>query len=154
MSFVNPGLDTQSSSYQINQSLIAIGSGGLTGRGFGQSIQKFKYLPEPIGDSIFSVASEEFGFIGATLIICFFLLFGLAGLKIALRCPNQFGRLVTIGIVIMILTGTFINIASMLGLIPLTGTPLLFISHGGTALLITLVEAGIILGISRIKTTT
>jgi len=152
--YLNPNQNVLGSSYQINQSLIAVGSGGLTGRGFGQSIQKFKYLPEPIGDSIFSVASEEFGFVGATLIICFFLLFGLAGLKIALRCPNQFGRLVAVGIVIMILTGTFINIASMLGLIPLTGTPLLFISHGGTALLITLIEAGIILGISRIKTTT
>lgn len=152
--YLDPNQNVLGSSYQINQSLIAIGSGGITGRGFGQSIQKFKYLPEPIGDSVFSVASEEFGFIGATIIIILFLLFGLAGLKIALRCPNQFGRLVAIGIVIMILTGTFINIASMLGLIPLTGTPLLFISHGGTALLITLIEAGIILGISRIKTTT
>ena len=152
--YLNPDQDVLSSSYQINQSLIAIGSGGITGRGFGQSIQKFKYLPEPMGDSIFSVASEEFGFTGAVLIIVGFLLFGLAGLKIALRCSNQFGRLVATGIVIMILTGVFINIASMLGLIPLTGTPLLFISHGGTALLISLIEAGIILSISRIKTTT
>jgi cell division protein FtsW len=151
--YLNPDQNVLGSSYQINQSLIAIGSGGITGRGFGQSIQKFQYLPEPMGDSIFSVASEEFGFVGAVLIIVAFLLFGLAGLKIAIRCPNQFGRLVAIGIVIMILTGAFINIASMLGLIPLTGTPLLFISHGGTALLITLIEAGIILGISRIKTT-
>lgn len=147
--YLDPTQNTLSSSYQINQSLIAVGSGGLTGRGFGQSIQKFKYLPEPIGDSVFSVASEEFGFLGSTIIILAFLLFALAGLRIAARAPTGFGRLAAVGIVIMIMTGTFINISSMLGLIPLTGTPLLFISHGGTALLFALVEAGIILSISR-----
>ncbi len=147
--FINPDANILGSSYQINQSLIAIGSGGVFGRGFGQSIQKFKYLPEPIGDSIFSVASEEFGFVGATTILAAFLLFALAGFRIATRAPNQFGRLVTVGIVIMIMTGTFINIASMLGVIPLTGTPLLFVSHGGTALLFALLEAGIIVSISR-----
>ena len=139
------------SSYQVNQSLIAIGSGGITGRGFGQSIQKYKYLPEPIGDSVFSVASEEFGFVGSTIIILAFLLFALAGLRISARAPNGFGRLAAVGIVIMIMTGTFINICSMLGLIPLTGTPLLFVSHGGTALLFALIEAGVVLGISRHK---
>ena len=145
----DPSLDPQGAGYQIQQSLIAIGSGGISGRGFGQSIQKFKYLPEPIGDSVFSVASEEFGFVGATLLIAGFLLFALTGWRIAIRAPTPFGRLVTVGLVIMIMTGTFINIASMLGLIPLTGTPLLFVSHGGTALLLALVEAGIILNISR-----
>lgn len=147
--YLNPDENTLGSSYQINQSLIAIGSGGLVGRGFGQSIQKFKYLPEPIGDSIFSVASEEFGFMGGILLLAVFLLFALAGLRIATRAPNQFGRLVAVGIVIMIMTGTFINIGSMLGVIPLTGTPLLFVSHGGTALLFALIEAGIIVNISR-----
>jgi cell division protein FtsW len=149
MTYIDRTQNTQGAGWQINQSLIAIGSGGLTGRGFGQSIQKFKYLPEPIGDSVFSVASEEFGFIGSTIIILAFLLFALAGLRIATRAPNGFGRLAAVGIVIMIMTGTFINLCSMLGLIPLTGTPLLFISHGGTALLFALVEAGIILSISR-----
>ncbi|MBI2099912.1 MAG: cell division protein FtsW [Candidatus Vogelbacteria bacterium] len=147
--FLDPTQNIQSSSYQVNQSLIAIGSGGLTGRGFGQSIQKFKYLPEPIGDSIFSVAAEEFGFIGSSLIILFFLAFCFAGLRIANGAPNQWSRLVVVGIVIMVMTEAFINIASMLALIPLTGTPLLFISHGGTALFFTLVEAGIIINISR-----
>ncbi len=147
--YLNPDQNVLGSSYQINQSLIAIGSGGWAGRGFGQSIQKFKYLPEPIGDSVFSVASEEFGFAGALVIISGFLLFALAGLRIAARAPSGFGRLVTVGIVIMIMTGAFINIASMLGLIPLTGTPLLFVSHGGTALLLALVEAGIIVSVSR-----
>lgn len=141
--------NVRGASWQINQSLIAIGSGQITGRGFGQSIQKFKYLPEPIGDSIFSVASEEFGFVGSTIIILAFILFALAGFRIATRAPSGFGRLSAVGIVIMIMTGTFINLASMLGLIPLTGTPLLFISHGGTALLFALVESGIVLSISR-----
>jgi cell division protein FtsW len=152
--YLDRSQNTQGAGWQINQSLIAIGSGGLTGRGFGQSIQKFKYLPEPIGDSVFSVASEEFGFVGSVIIILAFLLFALAGLRIATRAPNGFGRLAAVGIVIMIMTGTFINLCSMLGLIPLTGTPLLFISHGGTALIFALVEAGIILNISRHQQTT
>lgn len=152
--YFNRDQNIQGAAWQINQSLIAIGSGGLTGRGFGQSIQKFKYLPEPIGDSVFSVASEEFGFIGSVIIILAFLLFALAGLRIATRAPNGFGRLTAVGIVIMIMTGTFINLCSMLGLIPLTGTPLLFVSHGGTALLFALIEAGIILSISRHQQTT
>ncbi len=147
--FFDPTADILGSGYQVDQSLIAIGSGGLTGRGFGQSIQKFQYLPEPIGDSIFSVASEEFGFIGATIIIALFLIFAFAGLRVAVRAPDRLGRLVAVGIVIMIITGTFINIASMLGIIPLAGTLLVFVSHGGTALLVTLFQAGIILNISR-----
>ncbi len=147
--FLNPDQAVLSSSYQVNQSLIAIGSGGLTGRGFGQSIQKFKYLPEPIGDSIFSVAGEEFGFIGTTVLLLLFLALSLSGLRIAGRAPNQFSRLLTVGIVIMIVAGMFINVASMMGLIPLNGTPLLFVSQGGTALLLVLIEAGIILNISK-----
>ncbi len=147
--YLNPDQNVRGSSYQVNQSLIAIGAGGLVGRGFGQSLQKFKYLPEPIGDSVFSVAAEEFGFIGAAVIILLFLAFCFAGLRIANRAPNQWSRLVVVGIVIMVMAEAFINIASMLGLIPLTGTPLLFISHGGTALFFTMLEAGIILNISR-----
>ena len=149
--FLHPEANPLGAGYQINQSLIAIGSGGLAGRRFGQSIQKFKYLPEPIGDSVFSVASEEFGFIGGSLIILLFLAFALSGLKIAGRSQNQFGGLVAVGLVIMIMAGAFINIGSMLGLIPLTGTPLLFVSHGGTALLLVLLEAGIILNVSRYR---
>jgi cell division protein FtsW len=147
--FFNPNQNVLSSSYQINQSLIAIGSGGIAGRGFGQSIQKFKYLPEPIGDSIFAVAAEEFGFAGSVVIIALFLALTLSGLKIATRMSNHFGRLTIVGIVIMMVAGAFSNIASMLALIPLSGTPLIFISHGGTALLMALIEAGIILNISK-----
>lgn len=121
----------------------------MFGKGFGQSTQKFGSLPEPIGDSIFAVLSEEFGFLGSGLIITLFLFFALRGLKIASKSTDHFGGLVALGIVIMIITGSFVNIAAMLGIIPLSGTPLLFISHGGTALFMTLFQVGIILNISR-----
>ncbi|TSC60888.1 MAG: Stage V sporulation protein E Required for spore cortex synthesi [Parcubacteria group bacterium Gr01-1014_107] len=147
--FLDPTKDTLGASYQLEQSLIAIGSGGMFGRGFGQSIQKFSFLPEPIGDSIFAVAAEEFGFVGGTLLILLFLFFASQGLKIAYRSPDAFGGLTTIGIVILIVSQSFINIASMLGVIPLSGLPLIFISHGGTALFFTLASLGIVLNISR-----
>jgi cell division protein FtsW len=149
MTFLQPSADPQGSGYQINQSLIAIGSGHWVGRGFGQSIQKFSYLPEPIGDSIFSVAAEEFGFIGSVCILLLFLFFAFSGLKIAARSPDYFGGLVVVGIVILIVSQSFMNIASMLGVMPLTGEPLLFISHGGSAMLFALAEVAIILNISR-----
>ena len=147
--FIDPGANTRSTSYQLDQSLIAIGSGKLFGRGFGQSIQKFEYLPEPIGDSIFAVAAEEWGFVGGILLIFLFLIFALRGLKIATGSKDIFGGLLATGIVILITAQSLINIASMLGVFPLTGMPLLFVSHGGTALFFAMAEAGIILNISR-----
>jgi cell division protein FtsW len=147
--FMDPSKDATGSGYQIQQSMIAIGSGQLSGKGFGQSVQKFNFLPEPIGDSIYAVASEEFGFIGSTIIILLYVGLALRGLKIASRTPDLFGRLVVVGIVILIASGSFVNIASMLGLIPISGVPLMFISHGGTALFIALAEVGIVLNISR-----
>lgn len=152
MTFVNPTADSLGSSYQIQQSLIAIGSGGVFGRGFGQSVQKYTYLPEPVGDSIFAVAAEEFGFIGSVLIIAIFLLFALRGLKIASRVPNIFNRLVVVGVVIMIISQAFVNIGAMLGVLPLSGITLPFVSHGGTSLFICLFEVGVILSISRTQT--
>ena len=149
ISFFNPAADPLGASYQIQQSLIAVGSGELFGRGFGQSVQKFNFLPEPIGDSIFSVAAEEFGFIGATIIIALFLTLALRGLKIATRAPDYFGGLMVVGIVILIISQSFVNIGSMLGVLPLTGLPLLFVSHGGTAMFLVLAEVGIILNISK-----
>ena len=149
LAFINPGRDPLGASYQIQQSLIAVGSGELFGRGFGQSIQKFSFLPEPIGDSIFAVTAEEFGFIGSSLLIILFLFLALRGLKIATRAPDYFSGLVVVGIVILIVFQSFINMASMLGIFPLTGLPLLFVSHGGSALFFTLLGVGIILGISR-----
>ncbi|MBN2093939.1 MAG: putative lipid II flippase FtsW [Candidatus Zambryskibacteria bacterium] len=146
---LNPSLDSQTTGYQLNQSLIAIGSGGVWGRGFGQSIQKFRYLPEPIGDSVFAVAAEEFGFVGASILIAIFIIFALQGLKISSGTKDNFGRLLCLGIVILIVFQALINIGGIIGILPLTGIPLPFVSHGGTALFITLVEAGIIMNISR-----
>ncbi|KKW11648.1 MAG: Stage V sporulation protein E [Parcubacteria group bacterium GW2011_GWA2_49_9] len=147
--FLNPAADPQGTGWQVQQSLIAIGSGGLTGKGFGQSVQKFSYLPEPIGDSIFAVAGEEFGFIGTVTLILLFLALLLRGLRIASRAPDLFSGLLSIGIVILIGASAFMNIASMLAIIPLSGLTLAFVSHGGTSLVITLFEAGILLNISR-----
>lgn len=154
MVFVNPDrADSLRESYQITQSLIAVGSGGILGKGFGQSVQKFNYLPEPIGDSIFAVAAEEFGFLGASFLILLFIALGMRGLRIASRAQDSFGGLLALGIVILILSQSFINIASMLGLFPLSGTPLIFVSQGGSALLIALAEVGILLNISRYQKT-
>jgi len=150
--FLNPASDQLGKSYQINQSLIAIGAGGVAGRGFGQSMQKFNFLPEPIGDSIFAIASEEFGFIGSVIIILLFLVFALWGLKIMAQVADPFGRTLGASLIIMITAQAFINIGAMLGVLPLTGIPLVFISHGGTALFFALIEVGIILNISRFKT--
>lgn len=141
--------DPRGSGYQIEQSLIAVGSGGFSGRGFGQSIEKFSYLPEPIGDSIFAVAAEEFGFIGSTILVLLFATFGLLALRIASRAADPFGGLLVVGLSILIIGQSFFNIASTLGLIPLIGVPLIFVSHGGTALAFALAEVGIILNVSK-----
>jgi cell division protein FtsW len=147
--FLDPSAESLTSGYQIKQSLIAIGSGGITGRGFGQSIQKFNYLPEPVGDSIFAVAAEEFGFLGSITLIGLFIFFTLRTLKVAEKASNQFGSLLAVGIVTYIIIQSFVNIAAMVGVLPLSGIPLLFVSQGGTALLFVLAEVGILLNISR-----
>ena len=149
--FINPSQNAQGSSYQIQQSLIAIGSGGMFGRGFGQSIQKFSYLPEPQGDSIFAVVGEELGFIGSVAIIILYLIFALRGLRIANNSPDLFSRLLVSGIIIMIIAQSFMNIASITGVFPLTGVPLVFMSHGGTSLMIYLMAIGIVLQISKFQ---
>jgi cell division protein FtsW len=149
MIFMNPSLDPQGAGYQIQQSLIAVGAGGLTGRGFGQSIQKFEYLPEPIGDSIFAVYSEEFGFIGSTLLVMLLSFFTFRGYKIAAHATDLFGMLLVVGFMTLIISQAFLNIAAMLALAPLMGLPLPFISHGGTAMLATLGAVGIVLNVSK-----
>lgn len=147
--FLNPSSDPQGSSYQIQQSLIAIGSGGVFGRGYGQSIQKFNYLPEAGGDSIFAVLCEEFGFVGAVATIFLYLLFALRGFRIANNSPDLFSRLFVSGIVVLITIQSFMHIASLIGVFPLTGVPLPFMSQGGTSLMIYLVAIGIVLNVSR-----
>lgn len=149
LTFLDPGRDPQGAGYQIQQSQIAIGSGKFFGRGFGQSVQKFDYLPEPIGDSIFAVAAEEFGFFGCVLLILLYLFFTVRGLKIAGGISDTFGRLLAVGIVIMIVSESFINIGSILGVMPLTGIPLVFVSQGGTAILIAMAEIGVLLQLSK-----
>ena len=146
---LNPKANSKTTGYQLQQSMIAVGSGGIFGRGFGQSIQKFKYLPEPIGDSVFAVAAEEFGMVGSIAIIISFVLFALQGFKISSNAKDDFGKLLSLGIIVLIVSQAFINIGGMVGVLPLTGIPLPFISHGGTALFITLFEVGIIMNISK-----
>ena len=119
------------------------------GRGFGQSIQKFSYLPEPQGDSIFAVIGEEFGFIGTILVIFLYTALALRGLWIARRAKDDFGRLLVSGLVILMTAQSFLNIASIIGLFPLTGVPLIFMSQGGTSLLFAMASVGIILNVSR-----
>ena len=148
--FLHPNSNGQGSSYQLQQSLIAVGSGGLFGRGLGQSIQKFNYLPEPQGDSIFAVIGEELGFLGCAVLICLYLSFALRGYRIALRnAPDAFSKLLVIGFITIITAQSFMNIASIIGVFPLTGVPLVFISQGGTALLLSMGIMGVILNISR-----
>ncbi len=147
--FVNNTHDPRGSSWQLNQSLIALGSGGLTGRGLGQSVQKFNYLPEPIGDSVFAVLGEEVGFIGVIFLLILYGIVGVRGYIISKYSSFQFGRLLAIGITTIILAQATLNIGSMLGILPLTGVPLPLVSHGGTALMVALFELGVLLNISK-----
>ncbi len=149
VTFFYPAQNQQAEGYQIRQSLIAVGSGQIVGRGFGQSIQKFGYLPEAMGDSIFAVAAEELGFIGSTAIVLLFLFLALRGFAVAAHAPDMFGGLLAVGISAYLAGEAFINIAAMIGLAPLTGVPLTFVSQGGSAMLISLASAGILLNISR-----
>jgi cell division protein FtsW len=147
--FIDPSANSLGSGYQIQQALIAIGSGGIMGRGFGQSVEKFNYLPEPAGDSVFAVFAEETGFIGALLLIALFVALAARGIVIAGHSSDLFGGLMAVGFSFLILFQAFINMSAMLGIIPLTGLPLPFISHGGTALAATLLMCGLILNVAR-----
>lgn len=147
--FMNPEHDPQGAGYQIKQALIAIGSGGVFGRGFGMSRQKFQYLPEPMGDSIFAVAAEEFGFVGSLILIFLFLAFAWRGFYVSRHAPDTFGKLFSSGLVILIALPSLVNIAALSGLLPLTGIPLIFVSQGGSAMAMTLLEVGILLNISK-----
>lgn len=153
ISFADPSHDPQGVGWQVKQSLIAVGSGGLHGRGFGQSVQKFEYLPEPIGDSIFAVYAEEFGFIGSFFLIALFTAFFFRGYRLASRAPDDFGMLLTLGIITMISAQAFLHMAAMVQFTPVLGLPLPFISHGGTAMLASLGAIGIVLNVSKYQKT-
>ncbi|HEX9503655.1 MAG TPA: putative lipid II flippase FtsW [Patescibacteria group bacterium] len=149
LAFMDPSADAKGISYQIHQALLAIGSGGWWGRGFGQSLQKHSYLPEPIGDSIFAIMSEEMGFIRVCCILLLFFFLAYRGFKIARTAPDTFGKLVAGGITAWLVMQALINIGGISGITPLTGIPLTFISYGSTALAISLAAVGIMLSISR-----
>ncbi len=150
-SFVDPFKDIQGDGWQVVQSLYAIGSGGLFGAGIGQSRQKYMNIPEPQNDFIFSIYAEEFGFVGAILVVALFAYLIIRGIKIALNAPDMFGTLLATGIVAMIALQAIINIAVVTSSMPVTGMPLPFFSYGGTALAITMAEMGIVLNISGTK---
>ena len=147
--FFNPSFDPLGQGYQIKQALIAIGSGGLFGTGLGLSFQKFGVLPEPISDSIFAVFAEEVGFIGSFLLIILLFAFVWRSFSIAKRTSDQFARLTASGIAFWLFLQSGINIGSMIGILPLTGIPLPFISYGGSALMSELFAIGILLNISK-----
>lgn len=147
--FLNPGADTMNKGYQINQSLTAIGSGGISGLGLGLSMQKFGFLPQSISDSIFAIFAEETGFIGSMVLILLYFIFFWRSFRIGKLSQDKFSQLAAFGITFWISIQTFINIGSTLGIVPLTGVPLPFISYGGSAIIAELTGVGILLNISK-----
>ncbi|WP_246049978.1 stage V sporulation protein E [Aquibacillus sediminis] len=147
--FLNPWEDPLGNGFQIIQSLYAIGPGGLMGMGLGQSLQKFFYLPEPHNDFIFAILAEELGFIGGTFVLLLFLLLLWRGIRVSLAAPDTFGSLLGLGIIGMISIQVMINISVVIGLIPVTGITLPFLSYGGSSLTLILCSIGIVLNISR-----
>ncbi|MEK7074022.1 MAG: putative peptidoglycan glycosyltransferase FtsW, partial [Patescibacteria group bacterium] len=149
LTFLNPDADPLGSSYQIRQVLLALGSGGLFGVGLGKSRQKYEYLPEANTDSIFAILGEETGFVGTTIVVLLFLFLVWRCFKIARRIDEPFGKMLVLGIGSWIGIQTFINIGSMVAVLPLTGVPLPLISYGGSNLVITLGALGIVYNVSK-----
>ena len=149
LSFLNPWTDPLGSGFQIIQSLYAIGPGGLFGFGLGSSRQKHFYLPEPQTDFIFSIISEEFGFMGVLIISSLFFFIIYKSIKVALECADLFGKYLAFGIVFILAFQATLNLSVVIGLLPVTGVTLPFLSYGGSSLLITLASMGIILNISK-----
>lgn len=147
--FFNPGFDTREKCYQINQSLIAVGSGGFFGRGLGASRQKFLYLPEVQNDFIFGIIAEEVGFIFSVALILLFAFIFLKGYKIAYRVNDEFGRNLSYGIVVWIAVQALINIGGVVNFMPMTGVPLPMVSYGGSAVLANMAALGILVNISK-----
>lgn len=150
-SVIDPWKDQSGEGYQLLQSLFAIGPGGLTGSGLGNSIQKLAYLPEAHTDFIFSIIGEELGFIGGATLICLFIALIIRGIMISIQAPDQFGTLLGVGIVTLVAIETIFNLCVVTGLFPVTGVPLPFISYGGSALVVKMIELGILLNISRYR---
>ena len=149
LNFINPWQDPAGDGYQLIQSFYALGAGGLTGLGLGQSRQKTLYMPEPHNDFIFSIIGEELGLIGCVLIIALFVFFVWRGIMVAMKAKDVYGSLLAVGITSVIAVQSLINIAVVTGSMPVTGVPLPFISYGGSALVINMAAMGILLNISR-----
>jgi cell division protein FtsW len=150
--FLHPELDPKGVGYQMNQAFLAVGSGGVWGLGFGHSRQKFQYLPEVSADTIFAIISEENGFFVSAGLIFFILFLVWRGLRISKNCHDEFGALLTTGIMVWFGWQSFLNIGATVGALPLTGVPLPFISHGGSALATALAAAGLVLNASKRST--
>jgi cell division protein FtsW len=146
---MNPDSTAAAGGYQLKQSLMAVGSGGMFGVGFGRSSLKMSYLPEPQNDFIYSIIAEEWGFIGAAAVILLFLAWALLGLRISRAAPDLYGRLVAVGITALVAFAAFGHIAVALGLMPTTGINLPFISAGGTNLILMLGMTGVLLNVSK-----
>jgi len=149
VAFLNPTADPQGHGFQLLQSLIAVGSGGFTGVGLMESKQKLFYLPEAHTDFIFAVLCEELGFIGGAIVLSLFAIYGWRGIRSAFKTTDEFGRFAAMGITVMILSQTMINLCVVLGMMPTKGIPLPFISYGGSSLMVMLLATGILLNISR-----
>ena len=147
--FLNPSVDPRGISYQLNQSLIAIGSGGLFGNGYNESTQKWGFLPEVVNDSIFAVVVEELGFVGAMTLVGLFVFLSHTLVSIARNTSDKFARLLVVGMSTWIVGQAFVNIAAVSGLVPLTGIPLPFVSHGGTAVMALMTGLGIVSNVAR-----
>ncbi len=147
--FLNSSHDTQGSSYQIRQALLALGSGGITGVGLGQSREKYEFLPEVTTDSIFAVIGEELGLIGAVVLLVVFFLLISTGLQVAARAPAPFSANLALAVTSLLAVQAFLNISAIIALLPLTGIPLPFISYGGSSLVIVLLSMGILVNIAR-----
>jgi cell division protein FtsW len=147
--FLHPELDPQGIGYHINQALLAIGSGGLFGVGYGHSRQKFQYLPEVSGDSIFAIIGEELGMVVSVLLVLMFLLLLWRMIQIAKRAPDHFAKYVVVGVASWITVQAFVNISSMVAIMPMTGVPLPLISYGGSSLAVTMAAIGVVLNISK-----
>jgi cell division protein FtsW len=147
--FLNPWADPLGDGFQMIQSMIAVGSGGIFGRGLMGGVQKLFYLPEPHNDFIYAVLSEELGFVGATVVVACFCVITWRGLRTALRAPDRFGAFLALGLTTMVAFQAFFNVSVVLGLMPTKGIPLPFVSYGGSSLLINLLGMGILLNVSQ-----
>jgi cell division protein FtsW len=148
LAFMDPWADPEGTGFQTVQAMIALGSGGVFGVGLGESVQKIYYLPESTTDMIFAIVGEELGLLGAAAVVAAFVAFGYAGFNVALRCRDPFGKLLAAGITALICGQALVNLSAVLGLAPLTGIPLPFVSYGGSSLVVTLAAVGILLNIA------